>query len=77
MVLLLALNQACSSAIISSAWGLSIFKMTFSITLLEWRMRLIVLAELPVARFREFNDQRLSPWGRLFFYSPDPVTDLC
>ena len=33
--LLLALNQACSSAIISSAWGLSLFKITFSMTLLE------------------------------------------
>ena len=30
-----ALNPACSSAIISSAWGLSLFKMTFSMTLLE------------------------------------------
>ena len=29
------LNPACSSAIISSAWGLSLFKMTFSTTLLE------------------------------------------
>ena len=35
MVLLPALNLACSSAIISSAWGLSLFKMTFSMTLLE------------------------------------------
>ena len=29
----LALNPACSSAIISLAWGLSLFKMTFSLTL--------------------------------------------
>ena len=29
------LNPVCSSAIISSAWGLSVFKMTFSLTLLE------------------------------------------
>ena len=35
VVLLPALNPACSSAIISSAWGFSIFKMTFSMTLLE------------------------------------------
>ena len=28
-------DPACSSAIIFSAWGLSLFKMTFSITLLE------------------------------------------
>ena len=35
VVLLPALNPACSSAIISSAWGLSLFKTTFSMTLLE------------------------------------------
>ena len=34
-LLLPALNPACSSAIISSAWGLSLFKITFSMTLLE------------------------------------------
>ena len=34
MVVLLALNPACSLAIISSALGLSLFKMTFSMTLL-------------------------------------------
>ena len=27
--------------------------------------------------FRECNNQRLSPWGRPFSCSPDPVTDLC
>ena len=43
VVLLPALNPACSSAIISSAWGLSLFKMTFSMTLLELLMKLIVL----------------------------------
>ena len=37
----------------------------------------IVLAELQVAVFRECNNQRLSPWGRPFSSSPDPVTDLC
>ena len=36
-----------------------------------------VLAELQVALFRECNNQRLSPWGRPFSCSPDPVTDLC
>ena len=29
------------------------------------------------ALFRECNNQRLSPWGRPFSCSPDPVTDLC
>ena len=37
----------------------------------------VVLAELQVALFRECNNQRLSPWGRPFSDSPDPVTDLC
>ena len=31
----------------------------------------VVLAELQVALFRECNNQRLSPWGRPFSYSPD------
>ena len=35
----------------------------------------VVLAELQVALFRECNNQRLSPWGRPFSCSPDPVTD--
>ena len=35
------------------------------------------LAELQVALFRECNYQRLSPWGRSFSCSRDPVTDLC
>ena len=37
----------------------------------------VVLAELQVALFRECNNQRLSPWGRPFSCSPDPVTDIC
>ena len=37
----------------------------------------VVLVELQVALFRECNNQRLSPWGRPFSCSPDPVTDLC
>ena len=37
----------------------------------------VVLAELQVARLREYNNQRLSPWGRPFSCTPDPVTDLC
>ena len=37
----------------------------------------VVLAELQVALFRECNNQRLSPWGRPFSCSPDPVTYLC
>ena len=37
----------------------------------------VVLAELQVALLRECNKQRLSPCGRPFSCSPDPVTDLC
>ena len=37
----------------------------------------IVLAELQVALFGECSNQRLSPWGRPFSCSLDPVTDLC
>ena len=37
----------------------------------------VVLAELQVALLRECNNQRLSPLGRPFSCSPDPVTDLC
>ena len=37
----------------------------------------VVLARLQVAVFSECNNQRLSPWGRPFSCSPDPVTDLC
>ena len=39
--------------------------------------RSVVLAKLQVALFRECNNQRLSPWGRPYSCSPDPVTDLC
>ena len=37
----------------------------------------VVLAGLQVALFRECNNQQLSPLGRPFSCSPDPVTDLC
>ena len=37
----------------------------------------VLLAELQVVLFRECNNQQLSPWGRQFSSSPDPVTDLC
>ena len=60
VVLLPALNPACTSEIISSAWGLSIFKITFSMT--DEADSSVVLAELQVALFREYNNQRLSPW---------------
>ena len=37
----------------------------------------VVLTELQVAHFRDCNNQRLSPWGRPFSSSPDPITDFC
>ena len=43
LVLLPALNPANSSAIISSAWGLSLFKMILSFTLLELLMILLAV----------------------------------
>ena len=48
MMLLPALNPACSSAAVSSAWVLSLFKIIFSITLLELLMRLMVTDEAVV-----------------------------
>ena len=36
----------------------------------------VVLAELQVALFREFNNQRLSPWDTPFSCAPDPVKDF-
>ena len=77
MVLLPALNPACSLAIISLAWGLSLFNMTINMTLITEADSSVVLAELQGSLFRECNNQRLSPWGRPFSCSPDPVTDLC
>ena len=43
VVLLPALKPACSSAIISSACGWSLFRMIFNMTLLGWLIRLMVL----------------------------------
>ena len=37
------LKLACSSAMISSACGWSVFRMIFNMTLLEWLIRLMVL----------------------------------
>ena len=37
----------------------------------------VVLAEVQNTHFRECKNQRLSPWGRPFSCSPDPVTYLC
>ena len=34
----------------------------------------VILAELQVALFSKCDNQRPSPWGRQFSYSPDPVT---
>ena len=80
MVHLPALNPACSSAIISSAWGLSLFQDDFQhdfARMTDEADSSVVLAELQVALFRKCNNQQLSPWGRPFSCSLDSVTDLC
>ena len=84
VVLLPALNPACSSAIISSACFFSLgFKPIQDNVqhdfagMTDEADRSVVLAELQVPLLRECNIQRLSPWGRQFSCSPDPVTDLC
>ena len=43
VVLLPALKPSCSSEMISSACGSSLFRMTFNMTLLGWLIRLMVL----------------------------------
>ena len=80
VVLLPALNPACSSAIISSAWGLKPIQDDFQhdfARITDKADSSLVLAELQVALSRKCNNQRLSPRGRPFSCSPDPVTDLC
>ena len=80
VVLLRALNPACSSAIISSAWGLSPIQDDFQhdfAGMTDEADSSVVLAELQGALFRDCNNQRLSKWGRPFSCPPDPVTDLC
>ena len=80
MVLLPALNPACSSAIISSAWGFSLFQDDSQpdfARMTDEADSSVVLAELQVALFRECNNQRLRSWGRPFSCSPDSVTNLC
>ena len=75
VVLLPALNPACSSAIISKPIQ-DEFQHDFA-RMTDEADSSVVLAELQVALFRECNNQRLSPRGRPFSCSPDPVTDLC
>ena len=43
VVLLSVLKPGCSSAMISSACGWSLFRMNFNMTLLGWLIRLMVL----------------------------------
>ena len=43
VVFLPALKSACSSAMISSPCGLSLFRMIFNMTILGWLIRLMVL----------------------------------
>ena len=66
MVLLPALNPACSSAIISSAWGFEPIQDDFQhdfARMTDEADSSVVLAELQVALFRECNNQRLESMG--------------
>ena len=77
VVLLPALNQACSSAI-TCIYFFSLgfkpiqddFQHNFA-RITDEADSSVVLAELQVAFFRECNNQRLSPWGMPFSCSPD------
>ena len=80
MVPLPALNPACSSAIYFFSLGFKPIQDNFQhdfAGMTDEADSSVVLAELQDALFRECNNQRLSPWGRPFSCSPDPVTDLC
>ena len=71
-----ALNPACSSAIISSARGLGLFKMTSAwLYFNDWWGKWF--CNSVDCHFRECDNQRLSPWGRPFSCFPDLVTDFC
>ena len=73
------MNPACSSAIISSAWGFKPIQDDFQhdfARMTDETDSSVVLAGLQVNLFRECNNQRLSPWDGSFSCSPDPVTDL-
>ena len=70
VVLLTALTPACSSAIISSAWGLSLFKIIFSMTLLEWLMRLIVLYFWQSCKLPFLGSVIISDWVHGVGHSP-------
>ena len=63
MVLLPALNPACSSAMISSAWGLSHFQDDFQhdfARMIDEADSSVVLAELQVVLFRECNNLQVA-----------------
>ena len=75
VVLLLALNQACSSAIIYFfSLGFKPIQDDFQhnfARITDEADSSVVLAELQVAFFSECNNQQLSPWGMPFSCSPD------
>ena len=80
MVLLPALNPACSSAIIFFSLGFKPIQDDFQhdfARMTDEADSSVVLAELQVALFRECSNQRLSPLGRPGSCSPDTVTNLC
>ena len=68
-------EPACLSAIISSAWSLSLIKMTFSLTLLGRLMWLTVLKFRQSYRLHFLGSVIFSDWS--FSSFSDRVTDLC
>ena len=80
MVLLAALNQACSSAIVFFSLGFEPVQDDFQhdfTWMIDKVNGFVILAELYVAFVRECNNQRLSPLGRPFSCFLDVITDLC
>ena len=76
VVLLPALKPACSLAMVFSACGFNLFSMIFSMTLLGWLMRhVVVLAMLQVAFLWTCYDQGLGPRDWPFSGVLDLVAD--
>ena len=63
-------TQPVLQPIISSAWGLSLFKIIFSMTLLEWLMRLIVLYFWQSCKFPFLGSVITSDWVHGVGHSP-------
>ena len=70
VVLLPALKPACSSKMIFSACGFSLFSMIFSMTLLGWLMRLIVRLFWHCCRLPFVGSVTTKDWVQAVGHSP-------